>query len=191
MDFDRAGNGLTSYPLVTFEIIPHATDGICRTGPEIAFAILVKIDGIATETAWNELRHTHGTGVGAELFRRWQAFFARHEKIFLQFLAKEIAARGIGKGQGRQGIQHRIFTSMSTVAGFNTDNCHHNFLRDTELFTGFSQGIDMFLPETHTTFAAIRGDKNRTIFIPGFTFRRTGNSVENTLVQIGLLEHGL
>ena len=80
---------------------------------------------------------------------------------------------------------------MSTIAGFHADDGDDNFFWHTKDFMGLLQGISMFLPEAHAALAASGSDKNGAVFKPGFTFCRTRNGIENTLVQIRLVKHGL
>ena len=79
----------------------------------------------------HKLRHAHRAGIAAFEIKNIFFFFFCHQQKFAQFVLEKFGTAGIIKGQCAQSIGNAEATRIFAIIGFNTENRHDQFGRNT------------------------------------------------------------
>ena len=114
-----------------FHIIGDRSRHIADIIPNIAMTITIIVHRPFTVAGRHKLRHTHRAGIAAFEVKDIFFFFFCHQQKFAQFILEKFGTAWIIKGQCAQSIGNAEAARIFAIIGFNTENRHDQFGRNT------------------------------------------------------------
>src|SRR5690606_16985419 len=84
-DLGRCGNRIALPPAMPAEVIGDTGQNVGLVVVEVAPAVAIAVSSVVAVAAGDELRHTHGAGIGAGRLQRVDLFLSRQQQVVLQF----------------------------------------------------------------------------------------------------------